>query len=185
MAQPVHVALVSRGAAPGGHHAALRTMSNVLAWARHPERLRFHLLAEEQGLLRSGVAVLAANAGLPLSVVNATDAAMVARLPPLGLSMLRHPALQGKPRLYTTPKLFLFALLDVPMALVLDTDVLVMADVCDAWDAFAARAAREPRMLFSYAREQQPGCARDEGSNCELALHCHPTRCPSRVQIGC
>jgi len=152
----VHVVFVNRGNSPGGLRAALRSMSNVHAWALRPERLRFHLLADEQhhGAI-SGMATLGTQAGLPLTVHNASDAALRARLPPLGLATLRHTALQGKPRLYTAPKLFLHALLDMESVLVIDTDILMLADVCELWDAWIAHTSAEPRTLLGYAREQQ------------------------------
>lgn len=156
--EPVHAVLLARGdASRGGTRAALRIMSNMLAWARRPERLRFHLLIEDHS--HALVAAEAAHAGLRVSPVNASDTTLEARLPPLGLAMLRHSALQNKPRMYTAPKLFLHALLpaDVQRVLVLDTDLLVLDDLCDAWDAFARRCAAEPRTLLGYAREQQPG----------------------------
>ena len=149
---------VNRGNSLGGLPAALRAMSNVRAWARRPKRLHFHLLADEQqqGAV-SAMTTLGAQAGLPLTVHNASDAALQARLPPLGLATLHHAALQGKPRLYTAPKLFLHALLDLQSVLVIDTDILVMADVCELWDAWIAHASAEPRALLGYAREQQVG----------------------------
>ena len=153
---PVHMVFVNRGNSLGGLPAALRTMSNVRAWARRPERLHFHLLADEQqpGAV-SVMTTLGAQAGLPLTVHNASDVALQARLPPLGLATLHHAALQGKPRLYTAPKLFLHALLDMRSVLVIDTDILVMADVCELWDAWIAHTSAEPRTLLGYAREQQ------------------------------
>ena len=39
--------------------------------------------------------------------------------------------------------------------LVIDTDILVMADVCELWDAWTAHTSAEPRTLLGYAREQQ------------------------------
>ena len=147
---------VNRGNSLGGLPAALRAMSNVRAWARRPKRLHFHLLADEQqhGAV-SAMTTLGAQAGLPLTLHNASDAALQARLPPLGLATLHHAALQGKPRLYTAPKLFLHALLDLQSVLVIDTDILVMADVCELWDAWIAHTSAEPRALLGYAREQQ------------------------------
>ena len=80
---------VNRGNSLGGLPAALRAMSNVRAWARRPKRLHFHLLADEQqhGAV-SAMTTLGAQAGLPLTVHNASDAALQARLPPLGLATL-------------------------------------------------------------------------------------------------
>ena len=155
---PVHAVLLARGDMwRSGTPAALRVMSNVLAWARRPERLRFHLLIEDNG--HAVVAAAAARARLRVSLVNSSDATLEARLPPLGLAVLRHTALQNKPHMYTAPKLFLHALLpaEVQRVLVLDTDLLVLDDLCDAWDAFARRCAAEPSTLLGYAREQQPG----------------------------
>ena len=72
---------VNRGNSLGGLPAALRAMSNVRAWARRPKRLHFHLLADEQqhGAV-SAMTTLGAQAGLPLTVHNASDAALQARL---------------------------------------------------------------------------------------------------------
>ena len=123
---PVHAVLLARGDMwRSGTPAALRVMSNVLAWARRPERLRFHLLIEDDG--HAVVAAAAAQAGLRVSLVNSSDATLEARLPPLGLAVLRHAALQNKPHMYTAPKLFLHALLpaEVQRVLVLDTALLV------------------------------------------------------------
>ena len=154
---PVHMVFVNRGNSLGGLPAALRAMSNVRAWARRPKRLHFHLLADEQqhGAV-SAMTTLGAQAGLPLTVHNASDAALQVRLPPLGLATLHHAALQGKPRLYTAPKLFLHALLDLQSVLVIDTDILVMADVCELWDAKLTRAPRGLRRVRTGYAYQPP-----------------------------
>ena len=173
---------VNRGNSLGGLPAALRAMSNVRAWARRPKRLHFHLLADEQqhGAV-SAMTTLGAQAGLPLTVHNASDAALQARLPPLGLATLHHAALQGKPRLYTAPKLFLHALLDLQSVLVIDTDILVMADVCELWDAKLTRmpwGLRRVRTGYAY---QPPalGTYRAHRAACPQG----PTHCTYGVRV--
>lgn len=67
-------------------------------------------------------------------------------------------AQMSKAYTYAAPKLFLNELLpNVDQALLLDTDIIVLADVCELTDGFAAVTARpeNPLMALGYALEQQ------------------------------
>ena len=67
-------------------------------------------------------------------------------------------AQMSKAYTYAAPKLFINELLpNVDQALLLDTDIIVLADVCELADGFAAVTARpeNPLMALGYALEQQ------------------------------
>jgi len=162
----VNVALVSRGE-KSRLATALRAIYNLLVWTASPERLRFHILADKAVLAEHARASLVEHsrrAGVTISklserlvIVNATDAALECKLSPGGREWLHHVKLQDKAHTYTVLKLFLYEVLprNVPRALLLDTDLYAMADVCELWDAFAAATTHQPSVVLGCAYEGQ------------------------------
>ena len=153
----IHVVFVARGTSP----LPLRVVDNVLATTAVPQRFCFHVLAGSSALAAAQAPNFLGHRTNPcVMVYNATDPALACSLSPTGIRWLTHDLLQKKNRHYTVPKLFLFELLAVPNALILDADVVVMADVSALWDMWLAWQDVHPRAVLGYAHEQQPTYAR-------------------------
>ena len=162
----VSIALISRGT-KARLATALRTIHSLLVWSKAPERLKFHILADEavlSELQRTSLAEHTRRARVAnwsmsqfLNVVNATDAALERRLSSGARDWLHHAKLQDKAHTYTAPKLFLYEILPrhVSRVLVLDSDLYPMADVSELWDAFDATAAAQHSVVLGCAYEGQ------------------------------
>ena len=172
----IHIALVARG--PNGRLLnSLITMANAANWAAAPSRLRFTVLAGEAALHHGGHSdatlaklveeqALQGSAALrnaTISIANASDAALLEAFSPDAAAVFAHPALQGKNVLFTAPKLYLHELLAAPAALLIDTDMLVLADVAGA---------------IAYRVSGGHACARGLTSTrpCHPCPHCHSPR---------
>ena len=156
----VHVVYVARGNAPV--LPIILSVEKVLRWSASPSRLCFHVLAGEYSLA-DAVRISNQRSIGRLQIHNATDGALRAQLSDLGRLWLHHSSLHLKvlPGAYknhqfTVPKLFLHEILnDVPHALLLDTDTVVMGCVCQLWDKLTERLGAEPLAVLAYAAEQQ------------------------------
>ena len=93
----------------------------------------------------------------PLRVVNASDAALFARLSATGRAWLKYTkSLSDKAHSYTVPKLFLFELLpDVDVAVTLDADVIALSDVLGLSRVAHSIAHAHPHAALLHAAEQQ------------------------------
>ena len=161
----VDIAYVARGSATIS--PLLEAMMRVSNWTVTPARLRFHVLA--------GVDCMRDLARVPLHtwcgriapslhcerihVIDATKAALQQRMSSLAVRWLENPDFRGKSAMYLVPKLFINELLSfsVQQVLILDTDVVPLADVCELYDGFAVAATRaqDPLLALGYALEQQ------------------------------
>ncbi|KAL1527243.1 hypothetical protein AB1Y20_015919 [Prymnesium parvum] len=161
----VNVVYVARGAV--SPLEPLLAMAQARLWSASPDRLCFHLLADGaalDALSSDGMARWALLSGWKLQelsqlqVVNASDARLAERVSRVGRRFLRSSlyTLRSKARKFTVAKLFLHHLLrDVDCALVLDSDIFVMADLCELWDLFENQLLSRPACLLGYAFEQQ------------------------------
>ena len=184
----VHLVYVSRGAARLA--PVVRSLQSATMWTSTPHRLTAHVLADRSTLADAEDSfdlTRRAKWGC-LLVYNATDAAMRPHLSKLGRATLDHPRLAGKAHLFTAPKLFLFELLrHVPSAILLDNDMLFLADVCTLWDQHARlTGGGSPYSVFAYALEQarmRPrACLYQNSSPLTYpsdSLLPHPSPCPS------
>lgn len=142
-------------------------MANIREWSAHSERLCFHLLAGGEALRdlfsRPLIEWLMLANWQPshihqLSIVNMSNGAFDSRLGDLGLRYYRSSlfaATRYKVSQYTVIKLFMHRLLSLDRVLVLDSDVLVMADMCELWDWFTQQLTARPAVVAAYAFEQQ------------------------------
>ena len=168
----VHVAFVARGDHECTLHGTLYAIANLARTSVQPERLRYHLLASGSCLRaastssRLGASFSAAGVVgiywnrtlLPrINLIDASDQRLKRLLSPDVAAWLTDPRLPSKTRTYLIPKLALYEILPaaVPQVVVLDADLLPMADVAEL-DAMAADAFRQhPSALMAYAPEQQ------------------------------
>ena len=161
----VDIAYVARGRATMS--PLLEAMMRVSNWTATPARLRFHVLA--------GTDCMKELARVPLHtwceriapslhcdrihVIDATKAALKQRMSSLAVRWLENPDFGGKASKYLVPKLFINELLSfsVQQVLILDTDMVLLADVCELYDGFAVSASRaeDPLLSLGYALEQQ------------------------------
>tara|TARA_B110001469_G_C9632037_1_gene316282 strand:+ start:133 stop:1611 length:1479 start_codon:yes stop_codon:yes gene_type:complete len=161
----VDIAYVARGRATMS--PLLEAMMRVSNWTATPARLRFHVLA--------GTDCMKDLARVPLHtwceriapslhcdrihVIDATKAALKQRMSSLAVRWLENPDFGGKASKYLVPKLFINELLSfsVQQVLILDTDMVLLADVCELYDGFAVSASRaeDPLLSLGYALEQQ------------------------------
>ena len=161
----VDIAYVARGKATIS--PLLEAMMRVSNWTATPARLRFHVLA--------GAGCLEDLARVPLHtwcervapsldcerihVIDATPATLKKQMSSLAARWLENLDFRGKASTYLVPKLFINELLSfsVQQVLILDTDVVLLADVCELYDGFAVSSSRaeEPLLALGYALEQQ------------------------------
>ena len=169
----VHIVYVSRGRE--ALQPALRSASNVHSWTAARRRLRFHILAGEACLKQARKWLHAWPYGMRVFVYNASDASLRASLSQLGQTWLALSAkapdwtgrkISGKVATYMVPKLFMFELLAVPQALILDSDTFVMGDLAMLWDEWSARRLKRPSALLGYAHEHERGVSGEGEGAC-------------------
>ena len=161
----VDIAYVARGRATIS--PLLEAMMRVSNWTATPARLRFHLLAGTdcmRDLARVPLHTWCERVAPSLHckrihVIDATQAALKQRMSSLAVRWLENPDFGGKASMYLVPKLFINELLSlsVQQVLILDTDVVFLADVCELYDGFAVSTSRaeDPLLALGYALEQQ------------------------------
>eukprot|EP00965_Chrysotila_dentata_P246818 6207387-Pleurochrysis_carterae.AAC.4 len=152
----VNIVFVCRGASEAPVLTALRTMRGILAWSQASARIQFHLLASEPDVAERVVGNLLSRS----RIINASDTSLMDVFGPHGKKWLKL-GLDGfwqgrKAHMFVVLKYFLHEILpDVDTAMVLDTDLLVLDDVCKVWDTFIRGLHANPRLTFSFASEQQ------------------------------